>query len=58
MGNLNFTDKGVTAPNDFEYFLLFNLIADIFITVVISFGIGLIFKSVWLKLTSRGLELK
>ena len=55
MGNPNFSpDKGVTAnPNDFEYFLLPNLIADIFITIGFSFLIGILFKFVCSKAVSR-----
>jgi cytochrome c biogenesis protein CcdA len=55
MGNPSFTPSGGMKdnPNDFEYFLFFNLIADILITIGFSFLIGLLFKFVWSKIVSR-----
>ena len=55
MGNPSFTPGGgiKNNPNDFEYFLLLNLVADIFITVGFSVLIGLLSKFVWSKIISR-----
>ena len=46
------------TSNDFTNFSIFRLVANIFVVVLSSISLGLVFKFVWSKLASQRLNLK
>lgn len=49
--------KGISYDN-FEYFYIWRLAADILIAIISSFVLGLILKLIWSKFASRRLNLR
>ncbi len=51
-------ELGSHFPDDFEHFFPLNLVADILFAIIFSFISGLIFKFVWVKISSQRVKLK
>lgn len=49
IGTIYYNPADGFSSDDFEHFFIYNLIADVLVTIAFSFILGLIFKSVWSK---------